>query len=81
MVPVKIPSDQDVTGFQYPKQLLAERTRELQALDKTQPDYASCYRALERAVQELSALLRDGTQENVTDEGEEGFRKNHGGVL
>jgi hypothetical protein len=43
----------------YPKLLLRERKQELEHLDETRPNYESCRRSLEQAIQELTTLLGD----------------------
>lgn len=42
--------------------LLDERSRELQRLDRTLPNYMSCCRSLEQAIEELVAVLANAKQ-------------------
>jgi hypothetical protein len=46
--------------------LLNERSRELQELDRTMPNYMSCRRSLEQAIVELVAVLANTKQEAGT---------------
>ena len=58
--------------FAYTRSLLAERKKQLRALERTpseRADYLSCLRSLEEAVAELETLLRqDGDEAGTIEE-------------
>jgi len=58
-------------AFSYVRLLLAERTRELQALEKTKsidPNYQSCHRSLAQAIEQLKVLLSRNDRERTQKE-------------